>query len=94
MNKYLLCVDILEPLSQRLASCKNLDELYNITLCLSSLNRFVTPNLMKVHKTKVEQLLESGQLNSDSDTAIILSVMENINIKIDCLFSFDSLNTI
>lgn len=92
MNKYFLCVHIFEPLFQRLASCDNLNELYNITVFLTSLNRIITVDLMKVHRTKVEQLVESGQLNSDSDTAIILAVMEIINTKIISQFSFDSLN--
>lgn len=87
MNKYILCVDIFEPLFQRLESCDNLNELYNITVCLTFLNRIITVDLMNVHNTKIEQLVESGQLNGDSDTAIILAVMKNINTEINLQFS-------
>lgn len=78
LNKYFLCVDILEPLLQRLGSCSNLEEFHKITVCLSFLNRIITHDLMEVIKTKVEVLLKSGQLNSNSDKAIILAVILRI----------------
>lgn len=81
MNKYLLCVDLFAPLTQRLASCDNLEDIYHITVCLSSLNRLVTQDSVRLYTTKLKELVASGKLSRDSDT-IIISKVDDIRTKV------------
>lgn len=74
MHKYLLCLDIIAPLHQRLASCEGLDEMYYITICFKNLNRILTKDSIELYKTKLDRLIESGKLNSDSYLPIIFKV--------------------
>lgn len=76
MNKYLLCVDMIGPLQERLVSCDNLEEMGYITVCLNNLNRFVTYEVIELYKSKLEQLMKDGKLSSDSDTTIIWKVVD------------------
>lgn len=76
MNKYLLCVDMFTPLRQRLEFCDNLDEMLHITVCLQTLNRIVTQDFIELYKIKLEELMKSGHLNSDSDSTTIFRVFE------------------
>lgn len=93
MNKYLLCVDMFGPLRQRLESCDNLDEMLHVTVCLQNLNRIVTHDFIELYKAKLDELMKSGQLNSDSNSTIILGVFEIshfelINRFVNFLISF------
>lgn len=90
LNKYLLCVDMFNPLLQRLAICEDSEEMHYITVCLTNLNRLMTKNSFQLYKTKLEELMTKEILNKDTDKAIILKVQIIFEPRLD----FDHFNFI
>ncbi|KAJ8944787.1 hypothetical protein NQ318_003655, partial [Aromia moschata] len=94
VRPYYMSLNLIPMVTSHIGECKSVDDLQNLTICLSSLHNIMTSKLLKKYREQVRDFIDSKKIKG-TDYPVILKIIsflsfarwidESVSLMSDCI---------